>query len=123
MRNVFFAAPFLVGTWFGMGQPDNKGSMWLIHEAADGNFTVLFRTCVRGKNFDELETGRWSLSGDSEVLQVRTVNGQKVSENDTYRILSHDGQKQVYRFMGTGFVYSSKRVDENFQMPDCQTIS
>ena len=123
MKNAIFAVPFLVGSWFGVGQPDDKGSMWLIHQTADGNFSVLFRTCVRGKNFDELETGRWSLAGDTETLSVQTVNGQKVSQSDNYRILSHDGQKQTYRFLGTGFVYSSKRVDGSFEMPDCQLVS
>jgi hypothetical protein len=123
LKQAFLAAPFLIGSWFGTGQPDDKGSMWLTHQAADGNFSVLFRTCVRGKNFDELETGRWILNGDTETLQVRTVNGQAVSQNDNYRILSHDGAKQVYRFLGTGFVYSSKRVDGSFEMPDCQLVS
>jgi hypothetical protein len=97
--------------------------MWLIHQAADGNFTVQFRTCVKGKNRDEIETGRWMLNGDVETLQVRTVNGTTVSQNDDYRILWHDLGKQIYRFEGTGFVYTSRRVDANFTIPDCETVS
>jgi len=113
----------LIGSWFGTGQPDDKGSMWLIRQAADGSFAVQFRTCLRGKNLDEIETGRWSLNGDVETLHIQTVNGTPVSQDDTYKILSHDGGKQVYRFLGTGFSYSSRRVDEAFEMPDCQTVS
>jgi len=97
--------------------------MWLIHMTADGNFKVLFRSCVRGKNFDELETGRWRLSGDVESLHVQTVNGTPVSLDDDYKILTHDGGKQTYQFLRTGFVYSSRRVDDKFEMPSCETIS
>ena len=113
----------MIGSWFGTGQPDDKGSMWLIHQAADGSFMVQFRDCVKGHNLDEIETGRWTLNGDAETLQIRSVNGTAVSQNDNYKILSHDGSKQVYRFLGTGFVYTSKRVAPNFTMPDCETIS
>src|ERR1700742_616321 len=123
MRNIFLAAPFLVGSWFGTGQPDDKASMWLIHQQAGGAFTVLFRSCVKGHNFDEVETGHWQLNGDTETLQVQTMNGRNISQRDDYKILWHDGGKQIYRFSGTGYVYTSKRVDPNFQMPDCQTIS
>jgi hypothetical protein len=54
---------------------------------------------------------------------VRTVNGTTVSQNDDYRILWHDLGKQIYRFEGTGFVYTSRRVDANFTIPDCETVS
>ena len=97
--------------------------MWLIHQAADGNFQVQFRTCNRGKSSDEFESGRWLLKGDAETLQIRNVDGHPVSQNDVYKILSHDAKKQVYRFQGTGFVYTSKRVDDDFAMPSCETIS
>ena len=70
-----------------------------------------------------METGRWQLTGDVETLHVRSVNGAPASLDDSYRILSHDGQKQVYRFLATGFVYSSKRVDDTFELPSCETIS
>jgi hypothetical protein len=115
--------PFLVGSWFGTGQPDDKGSMWLIHMTPDGNFQVLFRSCVKGKGLDEVETGRWQLSGDVETLHIQTVNGAKASQDDSYKILSHDGGKQTYQFLRTGFVYSSRRVDDKFEMPSCETIS
>jgi hypothetical protein len=122
-RNIFFAAPFLVGSWFGTGQPDDRGSMWLIHQMADGTFQVQFRSCVKGKDLDEVETGRWQLNGDTETLFIQTVNGQRAAQADDYKILWHDGGKQIYRFTGTGFVYSSKRVDANFVLPSCETIS
>jgi hypothetical protein len=123
LKNALFAVPFLVGSWFGMGQPDDKGSMWLIHQTADGNFQVLFRSCVKGKAFDELERGRWQLSGDIETLHIQTINGAPVSLDDGYKILSHDGGRQTYQFLRTGFVYSSRRVDDKFEMPSCETIS
>jgi hypothetical protein len=123
LKNAVFALPFLVGTWFGTGQPDDKGSMWLIRMAADGNFQVLFRSCVKGRNLDEVETGRWRLAGDVESLHVQTVNGTPVALDDDYKILFHDGGRQSYQFLRTGFVYSSHRVDDKFEMPSCETIS
>lgn len=123
MKQVFFAAPFLVGSWFGMGQPDDTGTMWLIHQAANGTFRVEFRTCFKGKALDEVETGRWQLAGNIETLHIQSVNGQDYSQDDIYKILSHDGGKQTYSFLRTGFVYSSKRVDEKYQMPSCEMIS
>jgi hypothetical protein len=118
-----FAAPLLIGSWFGIGQPDDKGSMWLIHQAADGSFTAQFRACVRGRNQDEIETGRWSLKGDVETLHIQTVDGAPVSQDDMYKILAQDGKKQAYRYLATGFSYSSRRVDANFALPDCQLVN
>jgi hypothetical protein len=123
LKNAFFALPFLIGSWFGMGQPDDKGAMWLIHQAADGTFRVQFRTCVKGQNLDEIQTGRWQLSGDVETLHIRASDGTAVSQDDDYKILFHDGGKQTYQFLRTGFVYSSRRVDDKFEMPSCETIS
>ena len=123
MRQVFLAAPFLVGAWFGQGQPDDKGEMWLAHNAPDGSFQVQFRSCRKGQALDQIETGRWSLNGDTETLQVLTVNGAPLAQKELYKVLSHDGAKQVYRYDVTGFVYTSRRVDDKFELPSCETIS
>ena len=123
MKGAFLAAPFLVGAWFGQGQPDNKGEMWLARNAPDGSFQVQFRSCTKGHALDQVETGRWSLNGDREILQVLTVNGAPLTQTELYKVLSHDGAKQVYRYEVTGFVYTSHRVDDKFELPSCETIS
>ena len=117
------AAPFLVGTWFGTGQPGDKGEMWMAHMLPNGDFRAEFRSCVKGKAFDLTQTGSWSLAGDIETITIMTVDGQFYPRSDTYKILSHSGKKQTYRYERTGFVYNSTRVDDKFQMPGCETIS
>ena len=123
MRRMFLAAPFLIGAWFGQGQPDNKGEMWLARNFPDGSFQVQFRSCNKGHALDQVETGRWSLNGDTETLQVLTVNGAPLAQKELYKVLSHDGARQVYRSEVTGFVYTSRRVDDKFELPSCETIS
>ena len=123
MRRAFLAAPFLIGAWFGQGQPDNKGEMWLARNFPDGSFQVQFRSCNKGHALDQVETGRWSLNGATETLQVLTVNGAPLAQKELYKVLSHDGAKQVYRYEVTGFVYTSRRVDGKFELPSCETIS
>ena len=123
MKQLLIAAPFLIGSWFGTGQPDDKATMWIAHMGADGGFAAQFRDCIKGQPFDEVETGRWRLDGDTETISVQTVNGAALSQEDTYKILSHDGQSQVYRYLRDGFVFTSHRVDDKFEMPSCDAIS
>jgi hypothetical protein len=120
------AAPtaWLPGTWFGTGQPDDRSEMWLERAGADGSFHVEFRACRQGKAFDNSNDGRWVLEGDAETIIVDTVNGEKIPPRiDRYTILSHSAAKQVYRYEGTGFVYTSHRVDAKFQLPPCDLTS
>ncbi len=123
LRQVFFVVPFLIGSWFGTGQPDDKSEMWLIHHQANGNFQALFRTCLKGKAFDDVESGHWALAGDMETLTILSVDGKPAALQESYKVLSHDAGKQVYRYMTSGFVYTSRRVDESFEMPSCEAIS
>jgi hypothetical protein len=119
------AAPaWLPGNWFGTGQPNDKSEMWLERAGADGSFHVEFRACRQGKAFDNSNDGHWVLDGDAETITVDTVNGGKIPPRiDRYTILSHDARKQVYRYEGTGFVYTSFRVAANFQLPPCDLTS
>ena len=117
------AAPSLVGTWFGTGQPDDKGEMWIAHMLPNGEFRAEFRSCIKGKAFDVIQTGQWSLAGDIETISIITANGLLNLRTDTYKILFQDGKRQTYRYLATGFVYNSRRVDDKFQMPSCETLS
>lgn len=118
-----FAAAYPVGTWFGEGEPYDKHQMWLEWFTADGNFHGLYRSCDRGKARDTTQAGRWSIQGDQETIQILTVNGMAASRTDPYKLVSYDGKKWVYRFLGNGFVFTAKRVDEKFEMPSCESIS
>jgi hypothetical protein len=117
------AAPFLVGTWFGTGQPNDKSEMWIAQMLPNGDFRAQFRACIKGQALDQTNTGTWVLQGDIETISIITIDDQFWPRTDVYKILSHDSQRQTYRYLKTGFVYNSKRVDDKFQMPSCETIS
>jgi hypothetical protein len=114
---------WITGFWFGQGQPNDKSEMWIAHMSADGAFHAQFRGCHKGKGTDTVNDGRWSLNGDVETIQIQTVGGQFSPRTDYYAILTHDGKSQTYRYLATGFVYTSKRVDAKFQMPGCDLVS
>jgi hypothetical protein len=118
-----YAAPFLVGTWFGEGQPYDKHEMWVARMMPDGNFRAEFRSCNKGKAQDQVQTGRWSLAGDTESITTFTVNGKPDQFTSLYKILWQNGKKQTYRYMATGFVCTSARVADTFELPSCETIS
>lgn len=123
---VLAASPsaWMVGRWFGTGQPNDKSEMWLAQAYADGRFHVAFRACRQGKAFDKTNDGVWKLDGATETISIDAVDGDKVMpRQDVYTMLSHTAEKQVYRYEGTGFVYTSHKVDAKFTMPDCDLTS
>ncbi len=115
---------WMVGIWYGYGQPGNKSQMWLETVTPDGKVHVRHRSCVQGKAFDEIQEGSWSLKGDVLTLQIAKIDGQPIpARADTYRVLSHSATRQTYRYEATGFVYNSRKVDGKFQLPPCDLSS
>ena len=60
-----YAQSTMVGTWFGQGQPNSKESMYIDRMRPDGSWRGEYRTCIKGKSSDQIQEGRWSLSGDT----------------------------------------------------------
>jgi hypothetical protein len=119
-----WAAPStMVGSWFGHGQPDDKSAMYIDRMRADGSWRGEYRTCVKGKPRDQVQTGRWSLAGDVITLSVQQVDGQPFARTDLYRMLSHDAQNQVYVVMFSNFRYTPRRMADDFKMPGCDLVS
>jgi hypothetical protein len=118
------AAPFSpVGSWYGQGEPNDPATMWLVRFSPDGKFTARFRFCRGRAAADQLETGTWSFKDGIEELVTRTVNGRPRYDDNVYRLLSFDGRKQVYRYLRTGFVFTSIKVGGDFDMPQCGLTS
>ena len=113
---------YLIGHWFGQGEPNDKSEMWLAHAGANGDFTAQFRACRKGKASDLVQKGTWWFQDGIEYVQITLVNGQVVFNETPYKILAHDGNHQTYS-MPSGFVFRSSRVDANFQMPPCELVS
>jgi hypothetical protein len=63
------------------------------------------------------------LDKDVETITLSSVNGIPLVQTDLYKILFQDGKRQTYRFLGNGWVYNSRRVDDKFEMPSCESIS
>jgi hypothetical protein len=119
------AAPsYMVGTWFGHGQPDDKSAMYIDRMRADGTWRGEYRVCFKGKpRNDEVQEGRWKLDGDILTLGVETVGGQFWPRTDTYKILEHSPKAQKYLSLGYKFVYTPQRVADDFKMPSCDLTS
>lgn len=117
------AAPFPAGTWFGQGEPHDKSEMWVAQMQPGGAFKVQFRTCRKGKAFDQFEAGRWSLKAGLETIAIATINGLPFARTDQYRILHQDGRTQVYRYLRTGFVFTAHRVADGYRIPRCDLVS
>ena len=117
------ATPWIVGNWFGTGQPDDKTGMYLDRFLADGSFHSDFRTCVKGKPVDSNEDGTWMVSGNVITLQVQLHNGQFAPHSETYRLLSQTARQFRDVFETLNFPYDEHRVDAKFRLPDCQLVS
>jgi hypothetical protein len=119
------AAPsYMVGTWFGHGQPGEKSAMYIDRMRADGTWRGEYRVCIKGKSRDDqTQEGRWKLNGDILTLGVETVGGQFWPRTDTYKMLAHDVHSQKYLSLGYNFVYTPQRVADDFKMPSCELTS
>src|SRR5690349_1520644 len=117
------AAPSLVGTWFGYGQPDSKDSMYLDHFLANGQLHSQFRDCIKGKPYDSTEDGTWGVSGNILTIKIERHNGIAMPRTDTYRLesVTAQGFKDVY--LPLNFPFDERRVEDSFKMPGCQLVS
>ena len=116
------AQSYMVGTWFGHGQPEDKSSLYIDRMRADGAFAVQFRTCRRGKARDLFQKGTWWFQDGTEYVQITLSNDRIVLSETPYKILSRDGRHQTYS-EPSGFVFKSSRVDAGFVMPPCELVS
>jgi hypothetical protein len=117
------AAPPLVGTWFGYGQPWDKSAMYLDTMEANGRFHAHHRTCVKGKATDQVEQGAWTLNRNILTIRIETVNGQFQPRVDDYKLLSVTAKQQHYVYIPMNFAYTSQRVAPGYKMPACDLVS
>jgi hypothetical protein len=117
------AGPFLVGDWYGEGQPDNPNVYWVAHIQEDGFYSAHFRFCRGHVASDVEDLGNWTYSAKVAVLVTLRVNGQAVHDTDRYDTISYDGRKHVYRHERTGYVFTAVRVAKDFELPTCSLSS
>jgi hypothetical protein len=117
------AASYMVGTWFGHGQPNDKEGMYIDRMRSDGSWRGEYRTCIKGKALDDVQEGHWTLQGDTLLLRVDTVNRIPAPRTDLYKMLAHTATTQKYLSMPLGFPYTPEREPDDFKMPSCQLIS
>ena len=117
------AASYMVGTWFGHGQPDDKDGMYIDRMREDGSWRGEYRTCIKGRALDQVQEGHWTLEGDNLLLRVDTVNGMRAPRTDLYKMLAHTATTQKYLSMPLSFPYTPAREPDDFKMPSCQLIS
>ena len=118
------AAPSLVGTWFGYGQPDSKDSMYLDHFLANGELHSQFRDCFKGVVLDDsTEDGTWSVKGDILTVKIERHNGKPAPRTDTYRLTSVTADRFKDVYVPLNFPFDEMRVADNFKMPGCELVS
>jgi hypothetical protein len=118
------AAPsYMIGTWFGTGQPHDRSSMYVDRMRPNGAWRGEYRTCVKGKAEDLVQEGSWSLNGDILTLKVRTVNDFPMPRIDSYKMLQHSPTAQKYIELPLNFPYAPRRVADDFKMPPCDLVS
>jgi hypothetical protein len=119
------AASYMVGTWFGHGQPEDKSALYIDRMRPDGSWRGEYRTCLKGKASDhtQVQVGRWSLAGDILSLKIESVDGAPEQRTDTYKMLAHDAHSQKYISAAWNFPYTPQRVPDDFQMPSCELTS
>jgi hypothetical protein len=117
------AQSWMVGTWFGHGQPQENAAMYIDRMRPDGSWRGEYRTCIKGKPQDQTQTGHWSVEGDTLTLKVDTVDGIASPRTDTYKMLAHSPKAQKYLSTAWNFPYTPQRVADDFHMPSCELIS
>jgi hypothetical protein len=117
------AVPYVVGSWYGQGQPSDQYEMWLDHMLPDGSFNGQYRSCTKGKAHDTTQTGYWSLKGDTLSISIITVDGLFQPRVDVYKTLKQAPKHWSYRYLKLGYVFNAARVDDKYQITNCETVS
>ena len=113
----------IVGTWYGEGQPGDPDYFWVAHFSAGGNYEAHFRVCHGTVPQEDVNKGVWTYAkGVNDVLTLE-ADGHAMYRDDRYDTLSIDAAKFVYRHEATGFVFTARRVDDNFKLPSCAAVS
>ena len=118
-----YAAPSLVGFWFGQGQPYDKRSMYIDHFMANGKYRSQFRDCLKDKAEDSHEDGTWSVKGDILTINVERHNGVAAPRSETYRLTLVTPTRFKDIYLPLNFPLEEPWVHEKFFMPDCQLVS
>ena len=124
------AAESIIGTWFGEGEPGNPNDVWLARVSPDGTFKVTFRMC-RPSSTLLIDEGTWKVTGQQMEIIYTTANSHAVHDRDLYQILSNDGHRMQYKLTQSeaapassiGFVFTSNKVADDFQIPGCDFVS
>lgn len=117
------AAPSLVGTWFGQGEPHDKEQMYLDRFLPNGEIHSQFRTCVKGKPHDAAEDGTWKVIGNILTIKVARHNGFPALREDVYRLDLVTPQRFKEVYLALDFPFDERRVADDFKMPSCELVS
>lgn len=117
------ARQMLIGFWYGHDyQPGLKELVQRItHQRADGTFAVDFRKYVNCKlEWRQIESGKWIVEGDIETKFTTGIDMEPADYTDSYEIIELTETGKKMRHQQNGTIFTSQRVSEDFDFPDCE---
>jgi hypothetical protein len=109
----------LVGTWYGIGEPDDPSISYIDSYLPDGTYRAEFRKCVRNEVvWHERHTGRWSLRNGVLQMLTETIEGKPMPYENNYRIEQSSPDEFHARLTDSGFLFIEKRIPKA-EFPPC----
>jgi hypothetical protein len=108
------------GRWFGaLKTEQGDRHCWLSDRRSNGTYTTHFLTEDAGMFERYTEGGRWAQSPTAFATFVETKNGSAIpARRLEYEILELTPDRLVYRHVPSGTRFSTRRVGEDFQLPE-----
>jgi hypothetical protein len=117
----------MVGRWYGEALLEGGGTRrWIADRSSNGRLRIQFDIKSPSKRFQQIEFGRWGVSGKVyfTILEgwekgsyIEEADPEDASIYDAYEITKITENVMEYRSYETKESYTLKKVSEEFQMP------
>ena len=111
------------GVWYGEGQPEDPGIVYLDRFDEDGTFIANFRkyeNCM--VVYDHIESGRWFIEDGRLITVIEISDGMPVAGLQEYRLEGQTEDELRLRHVGTEYLFVERRAN-GFEFPSCGYIS
>ena len=108
------------GRWFGALKTEtSERHCWLSERRSNGTYRTEFLTENAGTFERYNEGGRWAQSSTAFATLVETRNGASIPPRRLdYAIVELTQDRLVYRHIPSGAEFTTRRVGDDFQLPE-----